>query len=184
MVFEIFHEKIESFSKEWNLTKFKTIYREKDKDLKEKIDQAKSINDDLRNNLNELIKMQEKIQVDIDIIKTKTTKKHQQETTTRTDIFMSAKKIVELEQKVLELETLFNESQHIKKEIEDEVEKLNAPTIDILVYVFMQGFGINIVQKNDTLHMQIKNEKEMNVYTINLDDDNINKIREEIWAHI
>ena len=35
MVFEIFHEKIESFSKEWNLTKFKTIYREKDKDLKE-----------------------------------------------------------------------------------------------------------------------------------------------------
>ena len=97
---------------------------------------------------------------------------------------MSAKKIVELEQKVLELETLFNESQHIKKEIEDEVEKLNAPTIDILVYVFMQGFGINIVQKNDTLHMQIKNEKEMNVYTINLDDDNINEIREEIWAHI
>lgn len=184
MNFEIFHKKIELFSKEWNLTKFKTIYGEKDKDLKEKIDQSKGINDDLRNNLNELMKTQEKIQMDIDIIKTKTTKKYQQETTARTDTFMSAKKIVELEQKILELESLFNENQHIKKEIEDEVAKLNAPTIDVLLYVFMQGFGINIVQKNNTMYMQIKNEKEMDIYSIILDDNHIDEIREEIWAHI
>lgn len=182
MTFEHFEEKIKEYSHNWSLTRLKALFNDKNQQIKERQVLLTENNSNNKNEIQNLLKNKEKIETEIEILKAQLTKKNQKFSSIRSNTFSVAKKVIDLEQAVSLAEMQLNEKQLEKQELEKEVAELASPTCDSLYNNFMKCFGVDFVDKEDgKIFVRIKNKEKQDVYMVEVNDENLEEVREKIW---
>lgn len=183
MSFEFLVEKIKTYTKEWNLSRLKALFNDKSMEINESHNLLIQNNSNNKNEIQTLRKNKEKVEAEIDMLQSQSAKKNQKFSAVRSNTFSVAKKVIDLEQEVSHAEIMLNEKQKEKHDLEKEVSDLASPTWDSLYNSFMKGLGVDFLEKEDgKIFARIKNREKQDVYMVEVNDDNLEEVREQIWS--
>lgn len=177
-------EKIQDYTKGWDLSRIKELFDAKNDKIEEAQGLLQQNNANTKQEIQKLSKEKEHIDAEVEMIKTQCTRKMKKFGSVRSDTFSIAKNVIDLEQEVSHYENILNNKQRQKFELEKEVKTLSNPTCDVLFNCFLKGFGVDFVEKEGKVFARIKNKEKQDIFLVEAQHDNVEEVREKIWEFL